>query len=164
MQSVFPLSILIASQMVVDVIVDSIAFIGIFCFSCVTLGTSIKGLVIILCTIVVAIPSIFGAYGMGMILGGLTLIEKNIGQFVYLVQLILLFLSNALSPTRGAYSYLLPFTGGVEIIRNIYLGESVKAEVVCGYVLINIVWIIIGVLVFNCIMKVVRKKGVFSGF
>lgn len=164
MQSIFPLPMLILAQMLVGIVVELIAFCGVFLISWITIGVQLRGLYMVVLTFFVAIPSLCGAYGIGMVLGGLTLIEKSIGQFVYIIQVLLLFLSNTLSPTAGWYCYLLPFTKGVEMMRNIYLRKGVSGIDIIQYLGVNLLWLLLGVIMFRVFMKAVRKKGIFSGF
>lgn len=115
-------------------------------------------------SVVVVIPSIIGMFGMGLIISGLTLKEKNIGQFLMIFQGILLFISNSIIPSSSKLVNILPFPTGTEIMRLIYLGRSVPVGHVSWYIIINAAWFIVGILIFNIMLKEQKRRGSFDTY
>lgn len=164
MQSKFPVPLLLGAQLIVSILFECITFVGVFIFSCLTLDTNFSDISVIFVAFLLCAPSVLGSFGIGLILGGVTLIEKSVGQFLFLIQTALLFISNSLSPTRGLYGYILPFTYGVEMTRNIYLGQMNSVLSIFAYLLINLIWLSVGIVVFNLLLQKVRKRASFTSY
>lgn len=128
------------------------------------LSLSIGGIFKILFSFIIVIPSMVGMFGIGLFLGGLTLKEKDIGQFLMIFQGVLLFVTNTIIPMDYKIVNILPFPLGTDIARLIYLNESVSWLNVSEYLVINIVWLIIGVSVFNIMLKKQRINGTFDTY
>ncbi|MFA9396959.1 MAG: hypothetical protein ACERKV_01655 [Clostridiaceae bacterium] len=162
LQSKFPIFLMNFIELIINLVFNLVPLIGIIIFTILTSSVSLLEFKIFLISLIVCIPSIIGMYGMGLILGGITLIEKSIGQFVFILQALLLIGSNAMSPTRSFLVSVFPFSMGIDITRNIYLNIPVGIERIIIYIVINIIWIFIGALFFNYLLKRQRKNGSFD--
>lgn len=164
LQSRFSLPILLFVQMCIYFMSSIITWTGLAIISVVTGTLEFSDYIYIIISFLICIPSIVGMYGMGLILGSLTLIEKNIGQFVYLLQMALLFISNSLSPTRTKLVNIIPFNSGIQITRDLYLNKSVNVIDIGIYFLVNVVWLVIGVTIFKKVLNKVKKNGSFYNY
>lgn len=164
LQSKYSISLLLFFKMISSFLSFIVIWAGIFGFALIIHSVQFSDIGYILLSFLIAIPSIMGMYGMGLILGGVALIEKNVGQFIYLIQLAILFLSNSLSPTRSILINILPFNIGIEITRNLYMGINISSIKVLSYFIVNIFWLTIGTYTFNRILHFVRKKGSFDNY
>lgn len=154
--------------MFVEVIINLItglAILGIvLAVSYFCLDLSLNDILKIMSSFIVIIPSILGMFGIGLLFGGLTLKEKSIGQFLMIIQGVLLYASNSVIPLDNKIINLLPFPIGTDIARLIYLNESISFNQISGYVLVNIGWLILGVIIFNVMLKNERIKGTFDTY
>src|SRR5690625_755798 len=118
----------------------------------------------VLSSILVVIPSVIGMFGIGLFLGGLTLKEKNIGQFIMIFQGILLFVSNSIIPISNKIINILPFPLGIDITRLMYLNQHVPLNYISSYLLINSGWFILGIIIFNIMLRAERVRGSFDTY
>ena len=107
---------------------------------------------------------IIGMFGIGLILGGLSLKEKNIGQFVSIISAILLFLSNTLIVNLPNIIYIIPFTSGIDLIRKLYSKSFFDTNLFIINLIVCGVWFIIGVLTFEYFLNIERARGNFDTF
>ena len=106
----------------------------------------------------------FSGNGIGLILGAICIHEKNIGSLVMIVQTLLLFVSNTLSPSRNDLVYLIPFSSGIEIVRNLYLQMDVNRNLLFICIMSNLFWGIIGILSFRYAVKREKENGTFDNY
>lgn len=146
-------------------LLTSLAILGIvLIISYFQLDLSGNDILKILPSFVVVIPSVIGMFGVGLTLGGITLKEKNIGQFIMIFQGVLLFVSNSVAPSSNKIINILPFPLGTDIARLIYLNKPVPLITVSNYLLVNSGWLILGVLIFNFMLRSERIKGSFDTY
>ncbi|MEM7134061.1 MAG: ABC transporter permease [Chloroflexota bacterium] len=118
---------------------------------------------------------LLGVYGFGFVIGGATLVFKNVGPLANMVQNALLFLNGAfLAVTKfpewlQAVSYTIPTTQGIHVLRRIILdGESFTAVWHDG----SLMWLIIhsslylgaGLVVFSIAERVAKKRGLLGHY
>lgn len=163
-QSRYSLVLLYYVKMIANLIFILLVFSGVILVFAVTSHLGIKDLLFLSVIIIMSIPSICGMYGIGLVIGGISLKEKNIGQFVMIIQTLLLFVSNALSPTRGNAAKLLPFTEGISIVRQLYMGQMVSVQEYLVYLGINLFWLGLGIGVFALFLERERRVGSFENY
>ena len=95
---------------------------------------------------------------MGLIFGSICVCEKSVGSLVLVIQTLLLFITNTLSPSRNDFVYLIPFT------RKVYLGANISVSLVGTYFIVNIVWMVIGICCFRFALKYEKKYGSFDNY
>ena len=146
------------------IVVDCFSYLLIMMFSAVTVGFEVKNIYAVLLSILLSIPSILGMYGIGLILGGISVKQKRLGSVVMIIQTGMLIVSNALSPTRNAVVGLIPFSLGIEIVRDVYMGQYVNPVTVIAYLLVNALWLLIGEVYFTKALKYERQYGAFDNY
>jgi ABC-2 type transport system permease protein len=114
--------------------------------------------------LVVYTPSIFGMFGMGLLFGGATLIYKNIGQFIFLIQTGLLLITNVFGMQSQIPHYMIPYSIGMDIARRLFLDITVMPGEWLYYFFLNIIWLMIGVKVFGLLLKKNKKYGYFNAY
>ena len=164
LQSKFNIIFIMFIQLFSYMVYSILSILGIFLFMIIIGNTSIHELKMIFLSYIYCIPSVIGMFGMGLIIGGIALIQKSVGQFTYIIQTALLFISNALSPTRPAIIYILPFSYGIDITRNKYLGGPVEIRHIIMYIAVNLLWLLVGTLIFNICLKHIKRCGSFDTY
>lgn len=164
LQSKFNVIFLMLINLFTYMVYSILSVLGIFIFMMLFGGTGIDDLRMIFVSYIYSIPSVIGMFGIGLIIGAVTLIEKSVGQFVFIIQTALLFISNALSPSRPDLIYVLPFSYGIDITRNQYLGVAVDSKCVIMYIAVNLFWLLIGTKIFNITLKRIKKSGTFDTY
>lgn len=164
MQSKYKVSVVIFAKTLVMIVVDCFSYLLIMLFSAVTVGFEVKNIYAVLLSILLSIPSILGMYGIGLILGGISVKQKRLGSVVMIIQTGMLIVSNALSPTRNAVVGLIPFSLGIEIVRDVYMGQYVNPVTVIAYLLVNALWLLIGEVYFTKALKYERQYGAFDNY
>ncbi|WP_057491379.1 hypothetical protein [Streptococcus orisasini] len=164
MQGILPYSILTFIPVLVTIL-ESLLLLFVVCLISVFIGfISISSIPFLLFSVFLTFPSIVGMYGFGLILGGLALKEKNIGQFVSIISGILLFTTNTFIVNLPYYIYIIPFTSGIDICRKFYSNSNFDFKLVLVYLLVCIIWLIAGLLTFNYFLKKERLFGSFDNF
>lgn len=124
----------------------------------------ISNIGLILVTVVFSIPSILGMFGVGLILGGMALKEKSIGEFVSIISAIFLFLSNTFVLNLPNIIYIIPFTSGIDFMRTFYIHSQFDIKLLIIYFVVSIIWFISGIIIFNKLLKKERMLGAFDTF
>ena len=164
LQSKFNIIFIMLIQLFTYMVYSILSVLGIFLFMMITGNTSMQDLKMIFVSYIYCIPSVIGMFGMGLIMGGITLIQKSVGQFTFILQTALLFISNALSPTRPSIIYILPFSYGIDITRNAYLGGVIEINQIIMYISVNLLWLLIGTMIFNVCLKYIKRCGSFDTY
>ncbi|MED9903210.1 MAG: hypothetical protein UFG06_03410 [Lachnospiraceae bacterium] len=164
LQSIFSMEWIWFFRLLVSCIIHLVTYVGILVFGSVVVGFDSWSVYAICISIILSFPALLGMYGIGLIFGSFTVMEKNVGSLILIIQTILLFVTNTLSPCRGSWIYLVPFTSGIEIVRKIYLELPVPIELVMAYVVVNIVWFFIGSLSYKLVVRYERKYGSFDNY
>ena len=114
--------------------------------------------------------TLIGLFGFGFIIGGATLVFKNVQALANLIQNLLLFLNGSILPVDRLPAWLetitktLPSTQGIIVVRNVILnGQSLSAAWADGslpYLVIHSVsYFAIGLLIFKYCEGIARKRG-----
>lgn len=164
LQGKYPVEGILFFRLLVSCFIHLVTYVGILGFGVIVLGHQVRDLLFMLLSIAVSIPCLVGMYGIGLLFGSICIREKNIGSFVMIVQTLLLFVTNTLSPDRSKLVYIIPFSCGIDIMRNFYLGISVSGTLIAIYILANLIWLAIGVICFHKAIKIEKKRGSFDNY
>lgn len=164
-QSVFPLWVLyfiqtLAGNLFVWIYLFIIGFIASF-FSIFSVLELLKALLL---TFVFSLISNLGMFGIGMIFASGSIRFKRMGQWATILQALLLMLSNVYLPVYNVFQEIIPYVGGVEIVRQIFLGHGISISKLILFIVVNVVWFLVGILVFNFSIRKERKNGSFDTF
>lgn len=101
-----------------------------------------------------------GMYGIGLIMGGLTILFKKIGSLQLLFQLVLLFVSNTVPAGEGlaAISRVIPLTTCNDLIRLQMSGQTDSASI-CFLFVTSAIWICAGCTVFHFCLRRAKRRG-----
>lgn len=163
MQSKFPVELMLFIEMLTYVFFSFVSLAIIFMASVLFFGGDFSEVLYILLSYVVALPAVIGMFGIGLILGGISLREKQIGNLVFILQTALVFVSDFVGVKSRAFNAI-PFNAGIKIVRNIYLNQEVGFSLVLDYFFVNVLWLIIGVLIFKFFLARERKNGAFDSY
>ncbi len=158
------MSLLYFFQLIVNIITDCIIIICISLFMFIMIDFNLREFAYLFYAIIGNIPNIVGMYGIGLIVSAITLREKRISQFIIIFQVMLMFLTNVFSPINNSIIYLIPFTAGIELLRNLYVGNGFSLDLFIVYLLVNLLWIVMGNLIFRKALLRERKYGSFSTY
>jgi ABC-2 type transport system permease protein len=151
-------------RLMINCLMHIITYIGIFAYSMLVFKGNSSDFLYMLDALAISFPCLVGMYGIGLILGAICIHEKNIGSLVMIVQTLLLFVSNTLSPSRNDLVYLIPFSSGIEIVRNLYLQMDVNRNLLFICIMSNLFWGIIGILSFRYAVKREKENGTFDNY
>lgn len=164
LQSKYPLEGVLFCRLISSCLVHLVTYVGIILFCGFCVGYNMRDILIIFLSILVSYPAIVGMYGMGLILGSVAICEKKVGSLTMVVQTVLLFLSNTLSPNRSNWIVMIPFSPGIEIMRKMYLKQTITPDLVGCYILVNIFWLILGCAVFRKALRHEKEFGAFDNY
>lgn len=116
-----------------------------------------------------------GLFGFALILGGLTLIFKQVDALADLIQNALLFLTGSLLPINHFPPWLafiartLPITQGIDVLRNVLLnGQSLVTtwdnQSLLWLIVNSSVYLIIGWVIFKYSERVAKQQGSLSHY
>ncbi|NLC94882.1 MAG: ABC transporter permease [Bacilli bacterium] len=121
----------------------------------------------IIILIIGILGGIFSVFCIGLILGGLALIYKKIQSFLNIIQFVVLGLVIPGSST-STLSYLIPFRPSILIIYkamlNNYSLKDLSLQEILYMLLNTIIYLIIGIIIFNRCEKVAKKKGLLGQY
>ncbi|ABY91646.1 hypothetical protein JCM16816_04740 [Thermoanaerobacter brockii subsp. lactiethylicus] len=161
--AVIPYPFLIAGNIISSLLLSSIVAAVIIAFSNLIIGVSItvngKVILSLLMTLV-------GMYGMGLILGGLSLIAKRINQLTLLIQILLLFVTDTLSKTSpsSAISCIIPLTVGNDIARKSVSNIVISYNEWLMLILVSMLWFVVGSAIFGMSSRYARKNGLLGTY
>lgn len=121
--------------------------------------------------IAIIVLTVAGLCGFGLMLGGLSLVFKRVGQLSALVQFSLFFLAysdlgSIAEPWRGIVAHL-PLARGVDLLK-LLLSDGLGAAGLSGQVgwlvLDTVLYALAGSLVFAALDRVARKNGLLSHY
>jgi ABC-2 type transport system permease protein len=167
-----PLSIL-TYRALAGIIVELVQCAVLFTLASVTVGIRVS-LPIFPIVVVLCLTGI-GLYGAGLALSGLTIVYKQIGRAMQLLQLALLFFTGALIPLESLarpvqlVGQLLPLSLGIKAARmlmvsRLSLGQVVQSGTLLYLVLNSSVYLALGVAVFLWADRVARQRGLLGQY
>lgn len=164
LQSKYHIEGILFFRLLVSCLIHLVTYVGIILFAGIVVGYNLKDISILTLAILISLPTLIGMYGMGLIFGSICVCEKSVGSLVLVIQTLLLFITNTLSPSRNDFVYLIPFTSGIDIVRKVYLGVNISVSLVGTYFIVNIVWMVIGICCFRFALKYEKKYGSFDNY
>ncbi|WEV40604.1 hypothetical protein [Lactobacillus sp. ESL0681] len=164
-QSVFPLWLLYLIQALADSAITWLYLIVLSIGTCLFTSYSLGEMIwLLILTFILSLISNVGMFGLGLIFAAGSLRFKQLGQWSTIFQAILLMVSNVYLPICSVWQELVPYVGGVELVRKLFLGQRIFTMQIVNYLLVNLVWLIIGIFIFNYFFKKERKNGSFEAF
>lgn len=164
LQSKFSVSGILFFRLLVSCFIHLVTYVGVFGFSFIVIDYHIRDLYAIILAIIISFPALLGMYGIGLIFGGICICEKKVGSLIIVVQTVLLLVTNTLSPSRSAWIYIIPFAAGIDIVRDLYLGNSILYGDIIIYIFVNVLWFIIGNFCFKRALNYEKKYGTFDSY
>lgn len=164
MQSTYDIVLLLFMKLLVCIISNLVIFTVLIIIFPLFASISIQDIFFFLLIAILNIPSIVGMFGIGLIISSFIVKEKKGSNLVLIIQALLIFVSNVTRPLQSSIIQLIPFGVGIEISRNLYSGISVSIQQILTYIFLNIVWLILGVLLFNRSLDRVKKIGTFDTY
>lgn len=101
-----------------------------------------------------------GMYGIGLIVAGIAMYFKKTGTIVFLIQTALLFVTDTV-PTNSdilSVTHYIPLTRCNEILRQIAVGNE-YASMILGLCIVSLVWLVIGSVFFDVMLKQAKMRG-----
>lgn len=115
-----------------------------------------------------ALLSVAGVCGLGIVLGGLSLVYKRIGQTAALVQFGLFLLAFSDTATSsglaGAIARHAPFTSGIWLLRQISAGQPLPSAALVVLALESAAYVVVGTLVFDALKRVAMRAGTLAHY
>ena len=115
-------------------------------------------------SLLIYIPSIFGMFGIGLILGGVALAHKQVGQLTFIIQTAMLLLTDVLSANFPVSNYIVPYGVGMDIARNCYMHNAIEPGSAVFYIGMNAIWFIAGYMVFNKFLYATKRHGTLANY
>jgi ABC-2 type transport system permease protein len=161
--AVVPLQFLLLGDFISNLLVNIIVVCTICVISILFLGTTIYFNIL---TIGALIITLLGMYGISLIFGGIALISKRINNLVYIFQLILLIVSNAVFQIEGTAEIgkIFPITTGIEIGRKYMIGAPVGIGENIFFIFSSLIWLIAGIFTFEFFMRKSKYKGILAQY
>ncbi|MBS1479363.1 MAG: ABC transporter permease [Christensenellaceae bacterium] len=116
------------------------------------------------CALLIYLPSIFGMFGIGLILGGLSLNHKRVGQLTFIIQTGMLLLTDVISANFPISNYIVPYATGMDIARNFYMHSAIEPVRIVLYFAINAVWFVIGYTAFSKLLSATKRRGSLANY
>lgn len=120
-------------------------------------------------TLIIFLITLLGMAGLSFIIGGVTLVYKNVDQLPFIISIIFLGTSitdlSILPPKLQKIIYSFPFAKSVDVLKNLESGNQIilKDEII--FLLINSsIYLIIGIIFFKKSFKKASNQGSFSRF
>ena len=102
-----------------------------------------------------------GMYGLGLIVAGFAVIYKQINSLVFIIELILLFVSDVLTKNDSLQFLvnIIPLSYCNDLSRKSISNTPILPFDLLKYIILCSVLLVIGIFVFNSMLKSARKKG-----
>ncbi|MCR1898894.1 ABC transporter permease [Irregularibacter muris] len=161
--SIIPMYTLILGQLISSLLVQ---FLEIAIILAISIFIFDVPLIINLQSIIIFFITVMGMYGIGLIFGGITLKVKKLGQIIFILQIILLFISNTISMASNSISVtkLIPLTIGNDLIRKAISNQAIPTLEYVQLFSTSLAWVIIGIITFNYFEKLSKKEGLISAY
>lgn len=106
--------------------------------------------------LVILLLSLFEVYGLGLIMGGIALLFKNVSSVIGALQFF--FMPLAFASIQEPWLWLFPITPGAELMRRVSAGTLQTTDLLF-FVLNTILYFAIGSIIFNICLNATRKRG-----
>lgn len=159
--AVVPIGLLFFGKMLSGLLISTviIALVTVIVILLTGITLKITGLSIILLGI-----NLIGMYGIGLVFGSIALKVKKIGQLTFIFQILLMFLTDTLTktPLSEGLGKVIPLTNGINLARQSISGLLVAKTDLIFFILVSLIWILLGVLIFSYTEKKVRREGTLN--
>jgi ABC-2 type transport system permease protein len=119
--------------------------------------------------------TMLGLLGFGYVIGGMTLIFKQVGPFANILQNMLLFINGTFLPVEympiwlKTFAQLLPSTQGILVMRRVAIDGASLADVWADGTLIYLVahsgiFLLLGLFIFGYCEKIARRQGTLGQY
>ena len=164
-QSIFPLWLIYLVQTIVEELYTWVYLVIIGIFTSFFAHFSLLDLCIaFLLTFVFTLISNLGMFGIGLVFASGSIHYKRMGQWATILQALLVMFSNIYQPMVTPYQQIIPYASGIEIVRNLFLGRGVALSSYTIFIVVNLIWLVIGITIFNYCFKKEKQNGSFDAF
>ncbi|MBC2190719.1 ABC transporter [Listeria sp. FSL L7-0229] len=163
-QSILPYPVQSFLLLLISVLETIIILFGVIIISVFADKISWSQIPFVFLSVVILLPSVVGMFGMGLIFGGFAVKEKSLGNFVNLFAGALIIFSNTLIVGLPKIIYVIPFTSGVDFTSNLYVSGKMDLSILGINLIINAIWLIVGLFFFNYSLKKEKSVGSFDTF
>lgn len=157
MHSKYPLAVLYLGDLIASFVIQIFVIVCLLIIAKVFWNVSITFSFTIIIALII---NLLGMYGIGLIVGGLSVRYKRIGAIVLLIQLGMLFITDTIPTSSSllAVTKVIPLTACNEVIRAC-LSNHTDAQSLVMLLLTSIIWIFIGTAVFYISINRAKKIG-----
>lgn len=157
MHSKYPLAVLYLGDLIASFVIQIFVIVCLLIIAKVFWNVSITFSFTIIIALII---NLLGMYGIGLIVGGLSVRYKRIGAIVLLIQLGMLFITDTIPTSSSllAVTKVIPLTACNEVIRTC-LSNHTDAQSLVMLLLTSIIWIFIGTAVFYISINRAKKIG-----
>lgn len=157
MYSKYPLAVLYLGDLIASFVIQIFVIVCLLIIAKVFWNVSITFSFTIIIALII---NLLGMYGIGLIVGGLSVRYKRIGAIVLLIQLGMLFITDTIPTSSSllAVTKVIPLTACNEVIRAC-LSNHTDAQSLVMLLLTSIIWIFIGTAVFYISINRAKKIG-----
>ncbi|CAM2920591.1 ABC transporter permease [Hathewaya histolytica] len=161
--AIVPFPFLIGGKIISNFIIEFLEISLIIVLSILIAGV---GITVNLKMVFSLILTLIGMYGIGLILGGVAIKEKKIGNLVFIINGALFLLCDTVTKTNFAQglSKAVPLTTGIDIARKSALGLRISMSDWGMLLICSLTWIVIGVFVFNSFTRKAKKEGLLGNY
>lgn len=120
--------------------------------------------------LLVIVLTLVGVIGLGLMLAGVIVVYKRASTLGTVLQISLLFLTGAIvplemiSPVLASTASVLPLTLGIRLLREVTLSGQVSSALVAALAANSAAYLAGGVLVFNRMDAVARRRGLLGHY
>lgn len=163
-QSGYPVPLLVLVRMAANLLLNLVIVVALVVVFYFLSSISMKEIGFVLLACLLSVPAIFGMFGIGLLVGCVSLKEKGTNSITLILQAVLLFLGNVSTPIYFSIQHAIPFADGIEIVRSLYVGMPVAAWLPLAYVLVNALWLGAGLFLFGRALHHERVYGTFDTY
>jgi len=124
----------------------------------------LTGLLLMIQVALISLISNLGMIGIGLLFGALSIRVKRLGQWISILQTFMIFIGNIIFPVTYAVQWMLPFASGINISRSLFMHQGVSLLQLFAYIVLNLLWLGIGIVVFDYSLNKEREYGSFERF
>ncbi|HHT49848.1 MAG TPA: ABC transporter permease [Firmicutes bacterium] len=159
--AVVPIGFLFLGKMLSGLFISTIIIGLITALVLILTGVSLK---ITSLSIILLVINLIGMYGIGLIFGSIALRIKKIGQLTFILQFLLLFLTDTITktPLSEGLGKVIPLTNGINLVRQSISGLLVAKSEMIYFIIISLIWILLGIVIFSATEKKVRQDGTLN--
>ncbi len=107
------------------------------------------------------IPMLAASLGVGLLFGAIAMLFKETNSIFGILQIPLFLLAGFNAPTTW-WQYLIPVASSSGLTRAIALGQVVTLEALIFACLSAIVWLVLGIIIFQLTVRIARQRGILG--